>query len=72
VIVENVGADTLVATLSIRSARQPAAITGTVFAPNGTLPLANVEVYVPAGGVTPFIEGATSGQCSSQAARPAL
>src|SRR5262249_23654084 len=41
------------------------AITGTVFAPNGTLPLYNVSVYVPMTTPSPFPAGVQCGQCST-------
>ncbi len=41
------------------------AITGTVFAPNGTLPLAGVTVYVNRDPLPPFVEGATCDRCST-------
>jgi len=41
------------------------AITGTVYAPNGTLPLYNVNVYVPAGPAQPFHEGVSCEQCTA-------
>jgi hypothetical protein len=40
-------------------------VSGTVFAPNGTLPLYNVTVYVPNGPVSAFPEGATCDQCGT-------
>ncbi|MGN6108307.1 MAG: carboxypeptidase-like regulatory domain-containing protein [Kofleriaceae bacterium] len=39
-------------------------ITGTVFAPNGTLPLFGVNVYVPRDPPPPFQEGAQCSRCS--------
>src|SRR5688572_5194391 len=38
-------------------------LSGTVYAPNGTLPLYNVTVYVPLSAVAPFNEGAGCDQC---------
>jgi hypothetical protein len=38
-------------------------VSGTVYAPNGTLPLYNVTVYVPNGEIAPFPEGVTCDQC---------
>ncbi|HEY5934357.1 MAG TPA: carboxypeptidase-like regulatory domain-containing protein [Kofleriaceae bacterium] len=45
----------------------PTTISGTVFAPNGTLPLNGVNVYVPRDPLPlpPFTEGATCDRCSS-------
>ena len=43
----------------------PTAITGKVYAPNGTMPLYNVQVYVPFNNPGPFTEGVTCDQCSS-------
>jgi hypothetical protein len=40
-------------------------VSGTVYAPNGWLPLFNVNVYVPNGEVTDFPEGATCDQCGT-------
>ena len=41
-------------------------ISGKVFAPNGTLPLFGVTVYVPNGTVDPFVEGATCARCDDE------
>jgi len=38
-------------------------ISGTVYAPNGTLPLPNVEVYVPNGSVGAFVDGPNAPRC---------
>ena len=43
----------------------PTAITGKVFAPNGTLPLYNVTVYAPVSDPPPFTPGVQCGQCST-------
>jgi len=42
----------------------PTAITGKVFAPNGTLPLYNVTVYAPVSDPPPFTEGVQCSQCN--------
>jgi len=42
----------------------PTAITGKVFAPNGTLPLYNVTVYAPVSDPPPFTPGVQCGQCA--------
>ena len=44
----------------------PTAITGKVFAPNGTLPLYNVTVYAPISDPPPFPAGVQCGQCATQ------
>jgi len=43
----------------------PTTITGTVFAPNGTLPLNGVNVYVPRDPLPPFTEGVTCDRCAA-------
>jgi hypothetical protein len=43
----------------------PTAITGKVFAPNGTLPLYNITVYAPIQDPPPFIDGVTCGTCTA-------
>ena len=46
--------------------KQPTSISGTVFAPNGTLPLFGVTVYVPNTAnypLPPFTDGVTCGRC---------
>lgn len=40
-------------------------ISGTVFAPNGTLPLNGVNVYVPRDTLPPFTEGVTCDRCAT-------
>jgi hypothetical protein len=40
-------------------------VSGTVYAPNGTLPLYGVNVYVPLNDPPPFTDGVTCDQCSS-------
>jgi hypothetical protein len=42
----------------------PTSVSGTVFAPNGTLPLYGVNVYVPRDAVPPFTPGVTCDRCS--------
>jgi hypothetical protein len=43
----------------------PTSISGKVFAPNGTLPLYNVTVYVPQSPPGPMMEGVSCAQCST-------
>jgi hypothetical protein len=45
-------------------------VSGTVFAPNGTLPLYNVIVYVPNEAVVPFTEGAGCDRCGQGIMNP--
>ena len=40
-------------------------ISGTVFAPNGTLPLFGVNVYVPETDPGPLVDGATCSRCDA-------
>jgi hypothetical protein len=40
-------------------------LSGTVYAPNGTLPLPHVKVYVPNGAVAPFEDGVSCERCSA-------
>lgn len=42
----------------------PTTVSGTVYAPNGTLPLAGVTVYVPVRDPGPLPDGVTCGQCA--------
>jgi hypothetical protein len=42
-------------------------LSGTVFAPNGTLPLYNVAVYVPNAPLDPFVQGASCDRCGTLA-----
>ena len=44
--------------------KQPTTITGTVFAPNGTLPLFGINVYVPNSDPGPIKPGVQCGACS--------
>jgi hypothetical protein len=46
--------------------KPPTTLTGTVFAPNGTLPLFGVNVYVPREPLGPFPEGAQCSRCSDE------
>jgi hypothetical protein len=48
----------------------PTTISGKVYAPNGTLPLYNVLVYVPNGPVLPFAEGASCDRCGASVTNP--
>ena len=41
-------------------------LTGTVYAPNGTLPLYNAAVYVPNGTIEAFTEGVTCDRCDGK------
>jgi hypothetical protein len=43
----------------------PTTITGTVYAPNGTLPLYGVNVYVPETDPGPLVDGATCSRCDA-------
>ncbi|HEY5927618.1 MAG TPA: carboxypeptidase-like regulatory domain-containing protein [Kofleriaceae bacterium] len=43
----------------------PTSISGKVFAPNGTLPLYNVTVYIPQNPPGPLQDGLSCGQCST-------
>jgi len=43
----------------------PTSVSGIVYAPNGTLPLYGVNVYVPASDPGPLPDGATCDQCSN-------
>ncbi|MEO8706029.1 MAG: carboxypeptidase regulatory-like domain-containing protein [Kofleriaceae bacterium] len=43
----------------------PTSISGKVFAPNGTLPLNGVNVYVPREALPAFVEGATCDRCAT-------
>ena len=45
-------------------------LTGTVYAPNGTLPLPNAVVYVPNGPVAAFTPGVTCEQCATASGSP--
>jgi hypothetical protein len=44
---------------------QPTTLTGTVYAPNGTLPLYGVNVYIPASDPGPMRDGVTCGNCAA-------
>src|SRR4051812_9085820 len=43
----------------------PTTLSGTVYAPNGTLPLFGVNVYVPASDPGPLADGASCDQCAA-------
>ncbi|NVB84645.1 MAG: carboxypeptidase regulatory-like domain-containing protein, partial [Kofleriaceae bacterium] len=43
---------------------------GTVYAPNGTLPLYGIQVYVPNEALPPFTEGAECGRCADLPGAP--
>jgi len=47
-----------------KQGKPPTTVSGTVFAPNGTLALYGVNVYVPASEPPPFAEGAVCEQCT--------
>jgi hypothetical protein len=49
------------------SGSQDTTVTGTVYAPNGTLPIYNAIVYVPNTEVQPFTKGVSCDQCGSVA-----
>jgi hypothetical protein len=46
-------------------AGQTTSVDGTVYAPNGTLPLPNVVVYVPNGPLQPLLPGASCDRCDT-------
>ena len=41
-------------------------VTGTVYAPNGTMPLYGIHVYVPASDPGPFLDGAQCDRCTNE------
>ncbi|HEX7666396.1 MAG TPA: carboxypeptidase regulatory-like domain-containing protein, partial [Polyangiaceae bacterium] len=45
-------------------------VTGTVYAPNGTLPLYNVIVYTPSSALAPFTEGVSCDKCGTVSGNP--
>ncbi|HEX3694850.1 MAG TPA: hypothetical protein VH374_05610 [Polyangia bacterium] len=47
----------------------PTTISGTTFAPNGTLPLYNVQVYVPNAPLPPFKDGISCDRCGGSSVR---
>jgi hypothetical protein len=49
-----------------KQSKPPTTLTGTVFAPNGTLPLFGVNVYVPRETPAPFTEGAQCSRCTDE------
>src|SRR5439155_18003529 len=49
-----------------RMGKPPTTISGTVFAPNGTLALYGANVYVPLVDPGPFAEGVSCQQCQDQ------
>ncbi len=50
--------------------QMPTTITGTVFAPNGTLPLYGVDVFVPRDALPPVADGVTCGACEDLPGSP--
>src|SRR5258706_1022479 len=46
-----------------KDGKPPTTLTGTVFAPNGTLPLSGIIVYVPGTSVRAFTDGASCDRC---------
>jgi hypothetical protein len=50
-----------------KTGRPETSISGTVFAPNGTLPLFGVTVYVPNAPPDPFTDGAQCSRCEAKA-----
>lgn len=49
-----------------KQSRPKTTLTGTVYAPNGTLPLFGVNVYVPRETPAPFTEGAQCSRCTDE------
>jgi hypothetical protein len=43
----------------------PTTLTGVVFAPNGTLPLSGIDVYIPNAALPPLTEGAVCDRCNA-------
>ena len=46
-----------------KQGKPPTTLTGTVFAPNGTLPLSGIAVYVPGTSIRPLADGAVCDRC---------
>jgi hypothetical protein len=53
-----------------KQGQAPTALTGTVYAPNGTLPLYGVNVYVPRDKPAAFTEGAQCSRCGELSGAP--
>ena len=53
-------------------AAPPTTVSGTVFAPNGTLPLYNVVVYVPNAPLDPIPEGPSCDRCGNVSGSPVV